>query len=166
MGNAYLTIFLAERKGNALKVTVAKKMFANLMVITARVIQTVLSIIYVIMDIVIISQPVKYIAIIMCNVLLGMSVLNINALNVDMQTHLHNPGRKATHLVIHTQRVNLTLIAMKMNLAWMVCAKKKKNVTKRKNAIMGMFVSIKNVTLFVKVEHCVLKDFSVDLKLV
>ena len=41
-----------ERTGNALKVSGAKKMFANLMVIPAREIQTVLSINYVLMEIV------------------------------------------------------------------------------------------------------------------
>ena len=53
MGNAYLTILFVERIGNALKVTGAKKMFANLMVIPAQGIQTVLSINCVLMDIVI-----------------------------------------------------------------------------------------------------------------
>ena len=81
--------------------------------------------------------------------------------------------------------VNLTLIAMKMNHARMaivnlstvsviqdkhactVCAKLKWRVTERKNALMDqMFVSVKNVTKFVRVEHCVLKDISVDLMFV
>ena len=53
MENAYLTILLVERTGNALKVTGAKKMFANLMVFPAREIQTVRSINYVYLDIVI-----------------------------------------------------------------------------------------------------------------
>ena len=87
MGNAYLPISLVERKENALKVTGAKTKFANLMVNIARVIQTVLSIIYVLMDIVI-GQWVKYIATIMCNALQGMSVVIIYAMNVDLQTHL------------------------------------------------------------------------------
>ena len=53
MENVYLTILLVERIGNALKVTGAKKMFANLMVIPAQGIQTVLSTNCVFMDIVI-----------------------------------------------------------------------------------------------------------------
>ena len=179
--NAYLTILLVERIGNALKVTGAKKMFANLMVIPAREIQTVLSINYVLMEIVIGHLLLKYIAIVRCNVLQSMSVLDINALNVDMQADLKDPLREVDHLV--NQIVILTLIAMKMNHARMaivysaiviqdkhactVCAKLKWRVTERKNALMDqMFVSVKNVTKFVRVERCVLKDISVDLMFV
>ena len=181
MDNAYLTILFVERIGNALKVTGAKKMFANLMVIPAREIQTVLSINYVLMDIVI-SHLLKYIAIIRCNVLQSMTVLKINALNVDMHPIMKDPFREVDHLVNQIQIVNLTLIAMKMNHARMaivysaiviqdkyactVCAKRKWSVTERKNAIMDKFVSVKNVTKFVKVEHCVLKNISVDLMFV
>ena len=57
------------------------------MVITAGVIQTVLSINYVYMDVVI-SQWVTYIATTMCNALQDMSVVIINAMNVDLQAHL------------------------------------------------------------------------------
>ena len=166
MDNAYLTILLVERIGNALKVTSAKKMFANLMVIPARGIQTVLSINYVLMDIVISQgQRLKYIAIIRYNVLHSMSVLKINALNVDMQADLKDPIIEITHLVNQIQIVNLTLIAMKMNHVRMaivysaiviqdkhactVSAKRKWIVTERKNAIMDKFVSMKNVTKFV-----------------
>ena len=99
MENAYLTILLVERIGNALKVTGAKKMFANLMVIPAQGIQTVLSINYVIMEIVIGHLRQKYIAIIRCNVLQSMSVLDINALNVDMQADLKDPISEEDHLV-------------------------------------------------------------------
>ena len=48
-----------------------------------------------------------------------------------------------------------------------VSAKLKWHVTERKNALMDqMFVSVKNVTKFVRVERCVLKDISVDLMFV
>ena len=51
--------------------------------------------------------------------------------------------------------------------ACMACAKLKWRVTERKNALMDqMFVSVKNVTKFVRVERCVLKDISVDLMFV
>ena len=182
MENVYLTILLVERIGNALKVTGAKKMFANLMVIPAQGIQTVLSINYVIMEIVIGHLRLKYIAIIRCNVLQSMSVLDINALNVDMQADLKDPISEEDHLVHQIQIVILILIAMKMNHArmaivysaiviqdkhaCMACAKRKWIVTERKNAIMDKFVSMKNVTKFVRVEHCVLKNISVDLMFV
>ena len=183
MENVYLTILLVERIGNALKVTGAKKMFANLMVIPAQGIQTVLSINYVIMEIVIGHLLQKYIAIVRCNVLQSMSVLDINALNVDMQADLKDPFSEEDHLVHQIQIVILILIAMKMNHArmaivysaiviqdkhaCMACAKLKWRVTERKNALMDqMFVSVKNVTKFVGVEHYVLKENSVDLKFV
>ena len=117
-----------------------------------------------------------------CNVLHSMSVLIINALNVDMQADLKDPFREVDHLVNQIQIVDLTLIAMKMNHARMaivysaiviqdkhactVSAKRKWIVTERKNAIMDKFVSMKNVTKFVRVEHCVLKNISVDLMFV
>ena len=112
-----------------------------------------------------------------------MSVLIINALNVVMQVDLKDPLREVDHLVNQIQIVILTLIAMKMNHARMaivysaiviqdkhactVCVKGKKSVLERKNAVMDqMFVSVKNVTKFVRVEHCVLKENSVDLMFV
>ena len=117
-----------------------------------------------------------------CNVLHSMSVLIINALNVDMQADLKDPFREVDHLVNQIQIVDLTLIATKMNHARMaivysaiviqdkhactVSAKRKWIVTERKNAIMDKFVSMKNVTKFVRVEHCVLKNISVDLMFV